>query len=257
MPRAASRRGRAVDGGSSAPPPDGRAAPRGTPAQDARSAGERSGTAGAGPVTSRGLLLSAGRTEWALAWAKRGLAPLVVAAVEGWTLVVPAGAPMARPPYDDPVRTLAGRPVGMGMRPAIGLFQVGRQAVVTVHDGRWRAVHRWAIWTRHDALVDTPDLTPARTADMVAVAGSVGGAQLVGAEPALRQIWHDGSLQPAQVVEATFRLLGLPGHDVLTGERRGADLPGARTIHPHPRHARAFDRLLEEQARDREDQESR
>ncbi len=207
-------------------------------------------------VTSRGLLLSAGRLEWAVAWAKRGLAPLTVARLGGWTLVAPSGLPMARPPYDDPVRTLAGRPVGVGMRPAIGLYQVGRQAVVTVQAQGWRTVHRWAIWTRHDGLVTTPDLPAARTADMVAVGGRVGGAVLPGAEAALREIWYDGTVQPAEVLEATFRLLGLPGHDVLIGERDVADLPDARTIHPHPRHARAFDKLVEEQIREREEQES-
>lgn len=246
MPRAASRRGQA--------------AARWVAATRAESSQPGPGKAGAGnaanSVLARGILLSAGRVDWAVSWAKRGLGPLTVAPLDGWTLIVPAGPPMARPPYDDPVRTLAGRPVGMGMRPAIGLFQVGRQAVVTVQAGRWRPVHRWAIWTRHDALVNTPDLPPARTTDMVAVAASVGGALIAGAEPALRELWHDGSIQPAAVLEGTFRLLGLPGHEVLTGEREAATLPGARTLEPNPRHARAFDKLIEEQARERAEQEA-
>ncbi len=215
--------------------------------------GERAGQPGPrGTALARGLLLSASRPQWALLWARRGLAPLRIASLEGWTLVAPAGPPMARAPYDDAIRTLAGRPVMMPMRPAIGLFQVGRQAVVTVQTGCWRSVHRWAIWTPHDGLVSTPDLPPADTIDMVTVAGSVSGTLRAGAEAALQEVWHDGSLQPADVLEATFRLLGLPGHDILTGAGDAAALPGARTIHPHPRHARAFDRLIEELARDRE-----
>lgn len=248
MPRAASRRGQAAarrvaaTRAESSQPGPGKA-------------GGNAGNAG-NTVLARGILLSAGRVDWAVAWAKRGLGPLTVAPLDGWTLIAPAGPPMARPPYDDPVRTLAGRPVGMGMRPAIGLFQVGRQAVVTVQAGRWRPVHRWAIWTRHDALVNTPDLPPARTSDMVAVAASVGGALLAGAEPALRELWHDGSIQPAAVLEGTFRLLGLPGHELLTGADEAASLPGARTVDPNPRHARAFDKLIEEQARERAEQEA-
>lgn len=248
MPRAASRRAQAAARRFAAS-----GAQSGQPG-----AGGPAGAAGAGAnaVTARGIVLSAGRLEWAVAWAKRGLGPLIVAPLDGWTLIVAAGPPLARPPYDDPVRTLAGRPVGFGMRPAIGLFQVGRQAVVTVQAGRWRPVHRWAIWTRHDALVNTPDLPVAGTSDMIAVAGSVGVALLPGAEPALRALWHDGSIQPAELLDGTFRLLGLPGMEVLTGERPAAALPGARAVEPHPRHARAFDKLIEEQARERAEQEA-
>lgn len=245
MPRAASRRAQAAARRVVA-----------SRAGSGRPGTEKASGEGAHAGAARGILLSAGRIEWALSWARRGLGPLTVAPLEGWTVIVPAGPPMARPPYDDPVRTLAGRPVGIGMRPAIGLFQVGRQAVVTVQAGRWRPVHRWAIWTRHDALVNTPDLPPARITHMAAVAGAVGGALLAGAEPALWQLWRDGSLQPAEVLEGTFRLLGLPGHDVLTGEREPAALLGARTVEPNPRHARAFDRLIEEQARERSEQEA-
>ncbi len=248
MPRAASRRGQA--------------AARRVAATRAESSQSGPGKVGAGTgnsantVLARGILLSAGRVDRAISWAKRGLGPLTVAPLDGWTLSGPAGPPMARPPYDDPVRTLAGRPVGLGMRPAIGLFQVGRQAVVTVQAGRWRPVHRWAIWTRHDALVNTPDLPPARTTDMVAVAASVGGALSAGAEATLRALWHDGSIQPGEVLAGTFRLLGLPGHDVLTGAREAVALTGARTVDPNPRHARAFDKLIEEQARERAEQEA-
>ncbi len=98
------------------------------------------------------------------------MAPLTVATLHGWTVVAPAGPPMARPPYDDPVRTLAGRPAGLRMRPALGFFLVGRQAVVTVHAQPWYGGQRWAIWTPGDALMQVPGLPLLRPWDLVSAA---------------------------------------------------------------------------------------
>lgn len=183
-----------------------------------------------------------------VAWARRGLGPLVVAPFEGWTVVLPDGPPAARFPYDDAVRTLAGRPVGVRMRPALGFFQVGRQAVVTVHPEAWRAVERWAVWTPRDALVVTPGLPSARPSDLVLAAGLDGeAAERAGGN--LRGVLANGGLDAAEVLAAVLMELGLPGRALLTGEIGVADLTGARRVVPKERHARAFERLLQEEER--------
>ena len=174
-------------------------------------------------------MLSGCRQESAVAWARRGLGPLVVAPLEGWTVVLPDGPPAARFPYDDAVRTLAGRPVGVRMRPALGFFQVGRQAVLTVHPEAWRAVEHWAIWTPRDALVVTPGLPTARPSDLAAAAGLEGAAAQRAAEN-LRVLLANGGLDAAEILAAALVELGLPGRELLTGEVGAADLAGARRI---------------------------
>ncbi len=183
-----------------------------------------------------------------MAWARRGLGPLVVGPLEGWTVVLPDGPPAARFPYDDAVRTLAGRPVGVRMRPALGFFQVGRQAVVTVHPEAWRAVERWAIWTPRDALVVAPGLPTARPSDLVLAAGLHGEAA-ARAEGNLRALLANGGLDAFEVLASVLVELGLPGRDLLTGQIGAADLPGARRVVPKERHARAFERLVQEEER--------
>lgn len=213
------------------------------------------------------MLLAAGRPRWVRLWAQRGLAPLTLTSMAGWTLVTPAGPLPARPPYDDVVQVLAARPAGLLMAPVIGLFQVGHQAVLTVQPRRWPVVQRWAVWTPGEGLVFLPGLTPARTVEVVAAAygrtGGAAGGGLAGedgdghAAPdvkalrrALHQRWRDGSGSAEEVLAATWQLLGLPGHDVFTGRRPADTLPGARTIRPHPRHARAFNTLIRERDED-------
>lgn len=193
--------------------------------------------------------MSGCRPEAALAWARRGLGPATVASLDGWTLVTPAGQPAARPPYADAVRVLAGRPVGLRMRPALGFFQVGRQAVVTVHGRRWRAVTRWAMWTPGEALVTVSDLAPARPIDIIAAAATVPPEEVDDTERVLRAILRDGGRDAPGVLAALFAALGLPGIEVLAGLTDPTELPGAQTVAPHPRHARAFDRVVVEENR--------
>ncbi|MEP7160067.1 MAG: hypothetical protein ABI746_03100 [Dermatophilaceae bacterium] len=180
-----------------------------------------------------------------MSWARRGLGAVVIAPLAGWTIVVPNGPPAARFPYDDAVRTLAGRPVSVRMRPALGFFQVGRQAVITVHPAAWRAVERWAVWTPRDAMVATPGLPTTRPSAMVVAAG-LDGAEAVRAGENLHSLLGNGGLDAATVLASVLAELGLPGRDLLTGDTVAADLPGARRIVPRDRHARAFERLLDE-----------
>lgn len=199
-------------------------------------------------------MLSQCRPEVAVAWAKRGLGPALIGQMDGWTVVVPDGPPKARFPYDDAVRTLAGRPVGLRMRPALGFFQVGRQAVVTCHPAQWRAVERWAVWTPRDGFVSIPGLPTARPSDLVASAG-LDVVRAIRAELALHDIFGDGGSDAEAVLAATLLELGLPGRDLVAGEARVADLPGERRIIPKDRHARYFDKLVREEERYRLEEE--
>ncbi|WP_168583722.1 hypothetical protein [Gephyromycinifex aptenodytis] len=196
-------------------------------------------------------MLSPGRPDAAAWWARRGLGPLLLAPLEGWTLIVPAGNVQARPPYDDAVRTLAGRPVGWRMRPSLGFFHVGRQAVITLHPRRRPRSVRWLIWTPHDGSVPPRGLPAARIADVVAAADA-GPA----AEEALSALLAEGAAEAHEVLRAALEILNLPGADVLFGDTDPATLPGARKIRPPDRYARAFDRLLREERRHRAEQET-
>lgn len=202
------------------------------------------------------MVLSGCRPEAAVAWAGRGLAPLTVASVDDWTVVMPAGRPAARSPYDEAVRVLAGRPVGLRMRPALGFFQLGRQAVITVHPARWRAVQRWAVWTPRDALVHLPDLPVARPIDIVEAARTLPAEALALAEREIRGILQDGARDAPGVILATLATLGLPGAEVLSGRVDITTLPGSQVVVPNPRHARAFDRVLTEETRHRAELET-
>lgn len=201
--------------------------------------------------TGRGLVLSRCRPETALAWGRRGLGAVTVATLEGWTVVVPTGPARARYPYDDAVRSLAGRPVAVWMRPAIGLFHLGRQAVVTVQPDGWRPVQRWAMWTPRDGLVQPAGLASARPGDLLAAAGADAGLA-----PALREAFGDTQPDAGAVLHRVLDVLGLPGGELLSGERDVADLPGARVAEPAPRHARAFDRIVSDETRHRTETEA-
>lgn len=213
-----------------------------------------SATRGGRAASGRGFVISQCRPEVAVVWAKRGLGPSVIAQLDGWTVVAPDGAPKARFPYDDAVRTLAGRPVGLRMRPALGFFQVGRQAVVTCHPPQWRAVERWAVWTPRDGFVSIPGLATARMGDL-AVAAGLDVVRAVRAEDTLQAVFADGSSDAEAVLSATLLELGLPGRELVTGQARVADLPGARRIVPKDRHARSFDKLVQEEERYRLEEE--
>lgn len=199
-------------------------------------------------VTGEGMVLTRARPDAVAWWARRGLGAVVVVPRGDWTLVSPAGRPKARYPYDDAVRTLAGRPVSGRMRPALGFFRVGKQAVVTLHPRRRFAATRWMIWTPRDGLVTPRGLPVARPSD---VARAAGADELVATH--LEEIVADVGATAQEVLAAVIGVLGLPGLDVLTGTTAAADVPGARLIVPADRYARAFDKLV----RDRADEHDR
>lgn len=198
-------------------------------------------------VTGEGIVLTRARPDAVVAWAKRGIGPLVVAPAGEWTLVGPGGRPRARYPYDDAVRTLAGRPVSRRMRPALGFFRVGRQAVVTWHPRRRLAQTRWLIWTPRDGVVAPRGLPAARPEDVAAAAGRPKACGLV------EEILGDAGATAPEIIAALLGVLDLPGLEVLTGQSSAADLPEARLVVPADRYARAFDRIVRERREDDED----
>lgn len=207
------------------------------------------------PISAgRGFVLSRCRPETAAAWGRRSLGAVTVAPLEGWTVVMPTGPARARYPYDDAMASLAGRPAGVWMRPTLGFFQLGRQAVLTVNPAAWRAVTRWAIWTPREGLVAPVGLPAARPGDLLAASGvAIGESERSEHEPAagLRAVLRNGDNDALGVLGEVLEILDLPGLELLTGQTYVADLPGARVIEPAGRHARAFDRLVAEEARHR------
>lgn len=197
-------------------------------------------------------MLSQCRPGAAAGWARRGLGPVAVALVEGWVVVAPTGPAIARHPYDDAVRSLAGRPVSWTMRPALGVFHVGRQVVVTVHFAQWRDPQRWLIWTPREGRVAPDGLPEASFEDVVDAASGQRrptGHAARDQVDALAAVFADGTLDARTVLAEFFGILCLPGLDVLTGVTPVVDLPLARRIVPSPRAARAFDRVVGEEAR--------
>ena len=78
------------------------------------------------------MLLLRGEPDAVAAWAQRGLVPVHILPLDGWTAVLPAGPSRATPPYDDTLKALAGRPVASRLRCALGFFAVDGNAVITV-----------------------------------------------------------------------------------------------------------------------------
>lgn len=198
--------------------------------------------------------MSTGRVQAAVAWGKRGLGEVTVAPLEGWAVIAPTGVAQARYPYDDAVRTLAGRPVSWRMRPSLGFFRVGAQAVIVLHPRTWRPTVRWLIWTPHHGLVVPDDLPEAAIADVVIVAGLHTSLQAKAAT-SLAALLERGDGTAADILAEALEILALPGADLLAGTTDIRALPGARVVPPKPRYAREFDRLIDELERQRSETE--
>ena len=184
-------------------------------------------------------------------WARRGLAPVHVVPLEGWTAVLPAGPSRARPPYDDTLKTLAGRHVASRLCSAIGLFAVDGNAVVTVHPSGWHAVPRWFVWSPGQGLVRPPHLAAGRPADLVAAAGTRGEA----ARRGVLDLLVDGGGDAHGVLGHLMALLSLPGSDLLDGDQDPAAAQGSTLVEPDEHHVARFDRVTSDQARHRAEME--
>src|ERR1035437_2961503 len=124
------------------------------------------------PWQGRGMLLLQGDPDPVASWARRGLMPVHVVPLQGWTAVLPAGPSQAIPPYDDTLKTLAGRPVPSRLRSAIGLFAVDGNAVISAHSCGWRATQKWFVWSPGQGVVQPRQLVVGRPADLIRAAGT-------------------------------------------------------------------------------------
>ncbi len=195
------------------------------------------------------MLLLRGKPDAVAAWARRGLVPVHVVRLEGWTAVLPAGPSRAMPPYDDTLKALAGHPVASRLRSAIGLFAIDGNAVVTVHPYGWRAIQRWFVWSPGKGLVRPRHLATGRPADLVAAAGIRDGA----ARRAVLDLLVDGGGDARRVLGDLMAVLSLPGSDLLEGGRRPTASPGATLVEPSERQVARFERIIDDQARHRVD----
>ena len=190
------------------------------------------------------MLLLRGEPDAVATWARRGLVPVHVVSLDGWTAVVPAGPSRAMPPYDDSLKALAGRPVASRLRSAIGLFAVDGNAVVTVQPSGWRAIQRWFVWSPGQGIVRPRRLAAGRPADLTAAAGT----RTAAVRRAVLDLLVDGRGDARGVLADLLALLSLPGSDLLEGARDPAASPGSTLVEPSERNVARFERVIHDQA---------
>lgn len=199
------------------------------------------------PWQGRGMLLLRGEPDSVATWAHRGLVPVHVVPLDGWTAVLPAGPSHAMPPYDDPLKTLAGRPVASRLRSAIGIFAVDGNAVISAHTSGWRAVQRWFVWSPGEGVLQPQRLAAGRPADLVAAAGT----RDRGARRGVRDLLVDGGGDAHGFLGDLLALLALPGFDLLDGGQDPAAAQGSITVAPGEQHVARFERIINDEARHR------
>jgi len=195
------------------------------------------------------MLLLRGEPDAVATWARRGLVPVHILPLEGWTAVLPAGPSRALPPYDDSLKALAGRPVASRLRSAIGLFAVDGNAVVTVQPPGWRAIRRWFVWSPGQGVVRPRRLAAGRPADLTAAAGARGG----GARRGVLDLLVDGRGDATGVLGDLLALLSLPGVDLLEGVSDPTAWAGSVSVEPSERSVAGFERVIHDQALRRAD----
>jgi hypothetical protein len=199
------------------------------------------------PRQGRGMLLLQGRPDPVASWAQRGLMPVHVVPLPGWTAVLPAGPCHASPPYDDTLKTLAGRPVPSRLRSAIGMFEVDGNAVISAHASGWRATQRWFVWSPGEGVVQPRQLVSGRPADLIAVAGT----HERGVRSLVRDILVDGGGDAPGLLDDLLDLLALPGSDLLSGGQDPSTAPGSTVVDPGEQHVARFEKIVSDEARHR------
>jgi len=193
------------------------------------------------------MLLLQGEPKSVASWASRGLVPVHVVSLAGWTAVLPAGPSPARSPYDDTLKTLAGRPVPSRLRSAIGLFSVDGNAVVSVHQPGWRATQRWLVWSPGEGVVQPQQLEAGRPSDLVVAAGTQDEA----ARRHVRDLLVDGGGEVAGFLRDLLSLLELPGAGLLGSGQDLAVMPASTLVEPGMQHLARFEKIMSDEARHR------
>ena len=188
-----------------------------------------------------------GRPDAVATWARRGLLPVHVVPLRGWTAVLPAGPSQAMPPYDDTLRTFAGRPIASRLRSALGLFVVDGNAVITVHPSGRRAIQRWLVWSPGQGVVQPRHLVAGRPADLVIAAGTGHRA----AARVVRDLLADPDGDAEGMLADLLTLLALPGSDLLNGGLDPTAAKGATLVEPDEQQVARFERIIGVEARHR------
>ena len=199
----------------------------------------------------RGLLLLRGRPDAVSAWSRRGLVPVHVVPLPGWTAVVPAGPSRGPAPYDDALSVLAARPVAGRLREALGFFLVEERAVVTVQAGARRAIQRWAVWEPGQGVVRDSDLPLGAPDELVEVAGLRDRRAVRDVAGLLRDPGGDAG----GLLTTLLGLLDLPGAELLHDPGRAAGMDGALLVEPDEHHLATFDSIASDEARLRAEME--
>jgi hypothetical protein len=190
------------------------------------------------------MLILRGRPDAVSTWARRGLAPVHVVPLEGWTAVLPAGPSRAMPPYDDTIKTLAGRHVSSRLRSAIGLFAVDGNAVITVHPTGWRAIQRWFVWSPGQGVLRPWHLPLGRPADLLTAAGIRDAA----VRRDVRDILVGAGGDAGVLLGDLMALLSLPGSELLDGGQDPATAQGSTLVEPDDQQIARFERIVSDQA---------
>ncbi len=188
----------------------------------------------AAPSPSHGLLLSRAPFEEVMAWAAKSVVPVVVAPLQGRTVLVPRGRPAVGAPYDDAATLCAARPAPQKLAPTIGCWVIDERAVITVQSGHWRRQVRWVVWDPERGVLRPPGVEIATPQQVVAAAGG-------GSRPELTSMLAERHHPPARMLTAVLAVLGLPGAELLLDPHAAEDLAGARVHEPDPKEVAYFE----------------
>lgn len=181
-----------------------------------------------------GLLLLRGAPPQVSDWARRGVVPVTVAPLEGWTAVLPNGASRAGAPYDDALTLLAARRVPAKLGPALGFFAIRGRGVITVQSGALRRGVRWVLWDPDRGVLRPPDLACAPPPMLLRVAGGGDRRELI-------EILGERHLAPHRLLAAVTAVLGLPGGRLLIDRAEVDRIDGAIDREPLDREVGYFE----------------
>ncbi|MGC5586078.1 hypothetical protein [Ornithinimicrobium sp. W1665] len=201
-------------------------------------------SASASATLPTALLLLGGPRERVADWVGRSVVPLVWAPAGRWSLVVAVGGTRTGPPYDDGALLLAGRPVPGRTGPALGFFEVGGRAVVTLHTAGRRRGPGWVVWEPEVGLVRPPGLDLAGPGEIVRAAGCPARSR-----EELVDLLHETRPRPVTMLQAVMATLGLPGPRLLQDPARAEDLPGAARHEPSGRQVTWFEDAVADSVR--------
>ena len=191
---------------------------------------------------ARGLLLVRAKPGPVSGWVRRGLVACDVVPLGEWTALLPAErASRASAPYDDAIAVLAGRPLTLRLRPALGFFVVDHRAVISLQPRGLRPSHHWLVWEPGTGPVRTPGLSVVRPPELVAAARSRTSAS------AVHQVLKDDSGDAPGLLRRVLEVLALPGTDLLTP----SDAPRGLVVAPTAQAVARFESRMAEQAQHR------